>query len=97
MLKQKHFDPIGLTAGILLAVTAVLNCIAIFFLPSTMSAGPTAQRIPTLTFLAGGILLVGVCGIMAVFGQNAKKWILFQSALTVLNVVLVAYQWILSA
>lgn len=91
-MQKKQFDSTSLTAGLLLAATALLNIVSLFFLPSTLSpVFFAAQRISTLSFLAGGILLVGVCGIMAVFGPKPKKWIAMEAALAALNVVLVLY------
>lgn len=91
-MQKKQFDPIALTAGLLLAVTAVLNIISLFLLPDTLTPVLfAAQRISSLHFLSGGILLVGVCGIMAVFGPKPKKWIAMESALAVLNIGLVLY------
>lgn len=83
-----------LTASVLLALVAVLNIVAFFFLPTSMAAGPAAQRIPTVRFLAGGILLVGVCGIMAVFGPKPKKWLAMEVAMTLFDLALVGYQFI---
>ena len=95
-MQKKRFDPLSLAAGILLGLTAVLNISALFFLPTTLSTALSDQRIPSLTFLAGGILLVGVSGMMAVFGENPKKWIFIQGALFLADVVLVIYNIIVS-
>lgn len=95
-MQKKRFDPLSLAAGILLGLTAVLNISALFFLPSTLSTVLSDQRISSLTFLAGGILLVGVSGMMAVFGENPKKWIFIQGALFLADVVLVIYNIIIS-
>jgi hypothetical protein len=94
-MEKKRFDPTSLTAGILLAVTAAFNIIAMFFLPDTLSSGLSLQRIPTLTFIVGGILLVGVSGMMAVFGENPKKWITMQAVLTALDLFLVMFNLII--
>ncbi len=88
-MEKKHFDPTSLTAGILLAVTAVFNIIAMFFLPATLSNGLSLQRIPTMSFIVGGILLVGVSGVMAVFGENPKKWITMEAVLVAMDLFLV--------
>ena len=94
-MQNKHFDPVSLAASGMLAVTAVLNIVALFLLPPTLTPVMfSAQRISTLQFVAGGILLVGVSGIMAVFGPKKKKWLIMESALTVLNVCLVVYNLI---
>lgn len=93
-MEKKQFDPTSLTAGILLAVTAAFNTIAMFFLPDTLSSGLSLQRIPTLTFIVGGILLVGVSGVMAVFGENPKKWLTIQGVLTALDLFLVTFNLI---
>ena len=93
-MKKKRFDPLSLTAGILLGATSAINLISLFFLPKTLSSGLSMQRIPTLTFLVGGILLVGVSGMMAVFGENPKKWITIQSVLTAMNLFLVVFNLI---
>ena len=95
-MQKKRFDPLSLAAGILLGLTAVLNISALFFLPTTLSTALSDQRIPSLTFLAGGILLVGVSGMMAVFGENPKKWIFIQGVLFLADVVLVIYNIIVS-
>ena len=95
-MQKKRFDPLSLAAGILLGLTAVLNISALFFLPTTLSTELSDQRIPSLTFLAGGILLVGVSGMMAVFGENPKKWIFIQGVLFLADVVLVIYNIIVS-
>ena len=95
-MQKKRFDPLSLTAGLLLAMTAVLNISALFFLPSTLSTVLSNQRPSTLTFLAGGILLVGISGMMAVFGENPKKWMVIQGILFVADVALVIYNLILS-
>ncbi len=95
-MQKKRFHPVSLAAGLLLAVTAVLNMSALFFLPATLSAGITAQRISTLSFLVGGILLVGVSGLMAVFGENSKKWIAIEGVLALADTALVIYNLILS-
>ena len=95
-MQKKRFDPLSLAAGILLGLTAVLNISALFFLPTTLSTALSDQRISSLTFLAGGILLVGVSGMMAVFGENPKKWIFIQGALFLADVVLVIYNIIIS-
>ena len=58
-MNQKRFDPLSLTAGILLGLTSVLNLIAMFFLPDTLSSGLSMQRIPTLTFTVGGSSPIG--------------------------------------
>ena len=95
-MQKKQFDPLSLAAGILLGLTAVLNISALFFLPTTLSTALSDQRISSLTFLAGGILLVGVSGMMAVFGENPKKWIFIQGVLFLADVVLVIYNIIIS-
>ena len=95
-MQKKRFDPLSLAAGILLGLTAVLNISALFFLPSTLSTVLSDQRISSLTFLAGGILLVGVSGMMAVFGENPKKWIFIPGALFLADVALVIYNIIIS-
>ncbi|MCH5183612.1 MAG: hypothetical protein J1E00_05480 [Oscillospiraceae bacterium] len=94
-MQKKHFDPINLTAGILLAVVAVLNSLGVFLLPKMISGGVSPYRVPSLSFLVGGILLVGVSGIMAVFGPKPKKWIAMQAVLTVADVALVLYNLLL--
>jgi len=94
-MEKKHFDPTSLTAGILLSVTAVFNIIAMFFLPATLSSGLSLQRIPTLSFIVGGILLVGVSGVMAVFGENPKKWITMEAVLVALDLFLVVFNLII--
>ncbi len=96
MTPKKHFDPVSLAASGMLAATAVLNIIALFLLPPTLTpVFFAAQRVATLQFVAGGILLVGISGIMAVFGPKKKKWLIMESALTVLNVFLVVYNLIM--
>ncbi len=96
MTPKKRFDPVSLAASGMLAATAVLNIIALFVLPPTLTpVFFAAQRITTLQFVASGILLVGVCGVMAVFGPKKKKWLIMQGALTALNVVLVVYNLII--
>lgn len=96
MTPKKQFDPVSVAASGMLAVTAVLNIIALFLLPPTLSpVFFAAQRVTTLQFVASGILLVGICGIMAVFGPKKKKWLIMESALTVLNVFLVVYNLII--
>lgn len=95
-MQKKRFDPLSLAAGMLLAVTTVLNMSALFFLPNTLSAGIGAQRISSLSFLVGGILLVGIAGLMAVFGENPKKWIIIEAVLFFADVALVIYNLILS-
>lgn len=95
-MQKKRFDPLSLAAGILLGLTAVLNISALFFLPTTLSTALSDQRISSLTFLAGGILLVGVSGMMAVFGENPKKWIFIQGVLFLADVALVIYNIIIS-
>lgn len=94
-MEKKHFDPTSLTAGILLSVTAVFNIIAMFFLPATLSSGLSLQRIPALSFIVGGILLVGVSGVMAVFGENPKKWITMEAVLVALDLFLVTFNLII--
>ncbi len=91
MEMKKRLDPMGLTAGILLALTAVLNSVSLFFLPRSLSAVFSAQRVSTVSFLVGGVLLVGVSGVMAVFGPRPKKWIVMESVLAVCNLALVVY------
>ena len=96
MTPKKHFDPVSVAAASMLAVTAVLNIIALFLLPPLLTPVLfAAQRIATLQFVAGGILLVGICGVMAVFGPKKKKWLILQGALTALNVFLVVYNLII--
>jgi hypothetical protein len=95
-MQKKRFDPLSLAAGILLGLTAVLNISALFFLPTTLSTALSDQRVSSLTFLAGGILLVGVSGMMAVFGENPKKWIFIQGVLFLADVALVIYNIIIS-
>lgn len=91
-MQKRHFDPVSLAAAGMLAVTALLNTVSLFFLPETLTpVFFAAQRITSLQFLASGILLVGVCGVMAVFGPKKKKWLVMQGALTALNVFLVVY------
>lgn len=90
-MQKKHFDPINLTAGILLAVVAVINSAGVFLLPRLLSGGISPYRVPSLSFLVGGILLVGVSGIMAVFGPRPKKWIAIEAALTVADGAMVLY------
>ncbi len=94
-MQRKHFEPINLAAGLLLAATALMNSIAGFFLPQTLTGVVSPYRVTTLSFLAGGILLVGICGIMAVFGPKPKKWIALEAVLTVLDGALVIYQLVL--
>ncbi|MBQ9794987.1 MAG: hypothetical protein IKK06_06760 [Clostridia bacterium] len=94
-MKKKQFDPTSLTAGILLAVVAAFNIIAMFFLPKTLSSGLSLQRIPTTSFTVGGILLVGVSGVMAVFGENPKKWITMEAVLVALDLFLVTFNLII--
>jgi hypothetical protein len=93
-MDKKRFDPLSLTAGLLLGLTSALNLIAMFFLPDTLSSGLSMQRIPTLTFTVGGILLVGVSGMMAVFGANPNKWLTMQSVLAAMDLFLVVYNLI---
>ena len=90
-MQKKHFDPINLTAGLILAAVAVINSVGVFLLPKLFSNGITPYRVPSLSFLVGGILLVGVSGIMAVFGPNPKKWIAMQAVLAIADVALVLY------
>lgn len=90
-MQKKHFDPINLAAGILLAVVAVINSVGVFLLPKLFSNGISPYRVPSLSFLVGGILLVGVSGIMAVFGPKPKKWITMEAVLTVADAALVLY------
>ena len=90
-MQKKHFDPINLAAGILLAVVAVINSVGVFLLPRLFSGGISPYRVPSLSFLVGGILLVGVSGIMAVFGPKPKKWIAMEAVLAVADVALVLY------
>ena len=90
-MQKKHFDPINLAAGILLAVVAVINSVGVFLLPKLFSNGISPYRIPSLSFLVGGILLVGVSGIMAVFGPKPKKWIAMEAVLAVADAALVLY------
>lgn len=94
-MSKKHFEPIQLTAGILLIVTAVINCAGVFLLPEHLSSGISPSRVPSLSFLVIGILLVGVCGIMAVFGPKPKKWITMEAVLTVANIALVLYNFMI--
>ena len=95
MTPKKQFDPVSLAAAGMLAATAVLNIIALFLLPPMLTpVFFAAQRIATVQFIAGGILLVGICGVMAVFGPKKKKWLIMQGALTALNVFLVVYNLI---
>jgi len=94
-MPKKQFDPVSLVAAGLLAATALLNIIALFLLPPTLTpVFFAAQRISSLQFVASGIVLVGICGVMAVFGPKKKKWLILQSALTALNVFLVVYNLI---
>ena len=95
-MQKKRFDPLSFGAGLLLGLTAVLNISALFFLPATLSTALSDQRVSTLSFLVGGILLVGVSGMMAVFGENPKKWIFIQGVLFLADVVLVIYNLILA-
>lgn len=90
-MQKKHFDPINLTAGILLAVVAVINSVGVFVLPKLFSSGISPYRVPSLSFLVGGILLVGVSGIMAVFGPKPKKWIAMEAVLAAADAALVLY------
>ena len=90
-MQKKHFEPINLAAGILLAVVAVINSVGVFLLPKLFSNGISPYRVPSLSFLVGGILLVGVSGIMAVFGPKPKKWITMEAVLTVADAALVLY------
>ena len=94
MAMKHRFEPIGLAAGILLALTAVLNSVSLFLLPRSLSAVFSAQRVSTVSFLVGGVLLVGVCGVMAVFGPRPKKWIAMESVLAVCNIALVVFNLI---
>ena len=55
-----------------------------------------ARPLNGLLGAAGGILLVGVSGMMAVFGETPKKWIFIQGALFLADVVLVIYNIIIS-
>lgn len=90
-MQKKHFDPINLAAGIILAIVAVINSAGVFLLPRLFSNGVSPYRVPSLSFLVGGILLVGVSGIMAVFGPKPKKWIAMEAVLAVTDGALVLY------
>lgn len=90
-MQNKRFDPINLAAGIMLAVVAAVNCVGVFLLPRLLSGGVSPYRVSSLSFLVGGILLVGVCGIMAVFGPKPKKWIAMEAALAAADVAMVLY------
>ena len=88
-MQNNRFRPLPLAAGILLAVTAALNCVGGFLLPPQFSSG--TSRVPTLSFLVGGILLVGVCGMMAVFGPKPKKWMILESVLAFADAAMLVY------
>lgn len=90
-MQKKHFDPINLAAGLILAAVAVVNSAGVFLLPKLFSSGISPYRVPSLSFLVGGILLVGVSGIMAVFGPKPKKWIAMEAVLAIADVALVLY------
>lgn len=90
-MQKKHFDPINLAAGLILAAVAVINSVGVFLLPKLFSNGVSPYRVPSLSFLVGGILLVGVSGIMAVFGPKPKKWIAMEAVLAVADGALVLY------
>lgn len=94
-MQKKHFDPIHLAAGLLLAVVAAVNSVGVFLLPRLFSNVISPYRIPSLSFLVGGILLVGVSGIMAVFGPKPKKWIAMEAVLAIADVALVLYNLLL--
>ena len=94
-MQKKHFDPINLAAGILLAIVAVINSVGVFLLPRLLSGGISPYRVPSLSFLAGGILLIGVCGIMAVFGPRPKKWIAMEAVLAIADAALVLYNFLI--
>ena len=76
-------------------MVAILNSLGVFLLPKLISGGVSPYRVPSLSFLVGGILLVGVSGIMAVFGPKPKKWIAMQAVLSVADVALVLYNLLL--
>lgn len=84
------FDPVNLTAAALLAVTAAVNLISSFFLPERLPALAASNVSATLPFLIGGILLVGVSGVMAVFGPSKKRWIVTQAILVFADLAVVA-------
>ena len=88
-MQNNRFRPLPLAAGTLLAVTAALNCVGGFLLPPQFSSG--TSRVPTLSFLVGGILLVGVCGMMAVFGPKPKKWMILESVLAFADAAMLVY------
>lgn len=90
-MQKKHFDPINLAAGLILAAVAVINSVGVFLLPKLFSNVISPYRVPSLSFLVGGILLVGVSGIMAVFGPKPKKWIAMEAVLAVADGALVLY------
>ena len=94
-MQKKRFDPINLAAGILLAVVAVINSAGVILLPRLLSGGISPYRVPSLSFLVGGILLVGVSGIMAVFGPRPKKWIAMEAALAAADVAMVLYNFLI--
>ncbi len=88
-MQKKRFQPLHLAAGILLAVTAALNCVGGFLLPPQFSSG--FSRVSTLSFLVCGVLLVGVSGIMAIFGPKSKKWIVMESVLAAADAAMLIY------
>ena len=94
-MQKKHFDPINLAAGLILAAVAVINSAGVFLLPKLFSGGISPYRVPSLSCLVGGILLVGVSGIMAVFGPKPKKWIAMEAVLAIADVALVLYNLLL--
>lgn len=86
---RKQPDKITLSACILLACVAILNIVFVFFAPSTISVLFTDSRIASRWFAIGGILVVGLSGVMAVFSPHRKYWLVAQIVLTLLDVVLV--------